>query len=82
MVQKLPSLYIDNLLDKDFEENGGYYMNATYSGYNVSVSSSEEGAAGEETVTFSVTAAIKGRESAYKVEKEDQPATEDADKAE
>ena len=83
MVQKLPSLYIDNLLDKDFAENGGYYMNATYTGYTLNGgTTNEDGSESKEEVTFSVEAAIKGRESAYKVEKEDQPATEDADKAE
>jgi type IV pilus assembly protein PilM len=77
MVQKLPSLYIDNLLDEGFEENKGYYMNATYGGYNVNISAEENGGAEEEKVTFSVTAAINGRESAYKPEGTDNADTEE-----
>ncbi|MDE6789588.1 MAG: pilus assembly protein PilM [Ruminococcus sp.] len=77
-VQKLPSLFIDNLTAEDYEGNKGYYYNATYSGYSVSIqeetieSEDEEGnrtsSKGDEieTVSFSVTVALNGRESAYK----------------
>ncbi len=77
-VQKLPSLFIDHLIDEDYEDNKGYYYNATYSGYSVSIqeetieSEDEEGnrtsSKGDEieTVSFSVTVALNGRESAYK----------------
>lgn len=78
MVQKLPSLFIDNLTDEAFAENNGYFNAASYSGYTVSIQQEqieredEDGnkttVAGneEETVTFSVTLTINGRESAYK----------------
>lgn len=78
MVQKLPSLFIDNLTDESFAENNGYFNAASYSGYTVSIQQEqieredEDGnkttVAGneEETVTFSVTLTINGRESAYK----------------
>ncbi len=73
MVQKLPSMYIDNLLDDDFSENKGYYENASYNGYTVTVVKDEAGNVEEdkETVSFSVALAINGRESAYKPEKKD-----------
>ena len=75
MVQKLPSLYIDNLLDESFSENKGYFANASYAGYTVSISDQDEvlgdtaAAAPEdgfESVNFQVTVALKERESAYK----------------
>ena len=80
MVQKLPSVFIDNLTDESFIENNGYYHSASYSGYTVSIQQEqieredEDGnkrtVAGKETetVTFSVTLTINGRESAYKPE--------------
>lgn len=84
-VQKLPSIFIDHLIDEEYEGNKGYYYNATYSGYSVSIqeetieSEDEEGnrtsSKGDEieTVSFSVTVALNGRESAYK------PAAEESD---
>ncbi|MDE6774848.1 MAG: hypothetical protein K2J37_00860, partial [Ruminococcus sp.] len=75
-VQKLPSLFVDNLLDEENADNKGYYGAASYSGYTV-VITSEEQTVGEgedartvkgpeeETVTFSTAVAINGRESAY-----------------
>lgn len=84
-VQKLPSLFIDHLIAEDYEDNKGYYYNATYSGYSVAIqeetieSEDEEGnrtsSKGDEieTVSFSVTVALNGRESAYK------PAAEESD---
>lgn len=93
-VQKLPSMFIDNLLDPKFNENKGYYENASYSGYSVTIIS-EEITVGEdedahtvkgdevETVEFSVTAAIKGRKSAYRPEEEntDEASNENTDEA-
>ncbi|MDE5765073.1 MAG: pilus assembly protein PilM [Ruminococcus sp.] len=75
-VQKLPSLFVDNLLDEENSDNKGYYGAASYSGYTV-VITSEERTVGEgedartvkgpeeETVTFSTAVALNGRESAY-----------------
>ncbi|MDO4863962.1 MAG: pilus assembly protein PilM [Ruminococcus sp.] len=73
MVQKLPSLYIDNLLDDGFSENMGIFENASYSGYTVSIEKDSENPddEGKESVAFSVSTAIKGRESAYKPEASD-----------
>ena len=74
MAQKLPSKFIDNLLDEDYNDNAGYYKTATYAGYNLNVPNAKElaeGASKEGTVTFSVSTAINGRESAYKPEKSD-----------
>ena len=81
MVQKLPSLYVDNLLDESYSDNKGYYENASYTGYTVVIDKDEDNSAdkGKETVTFSVTTALKGRESAYKPESKD---TAQEDKAE
>lgn len=76
-VQKLPSIFIDHLMDENYEGNKGYYHTATYSGYSVVITQEvieredEEGnrttSKGDEieTVTFSVTVAINGRKSAY-----------------
>lgn len=88
-VQKLPSCFIDNLVDESFSDNNGYYEAATYTGYNVTVTTEEvEGGEGEErpaaagketeTVSFTVTVAIKGRESAYNP---DESNADDADTA-
>ena len=73
MVQKLPSLFIDNLLDDGFSDNKGIFETATYSGYTVNIDkeSDESDDEGIETVSFSVSTAINGRESAYKPEKSD-----------
>ncbi len=73
MVQKLPSLYIDNLLDEDFSENHKYYETATYTGYTTNIVRDDSGEIDDdlETVSFSVSMAMKGRESAYKPEKSD-----------
>ena len=73
MVQKLPSLFIDNLLDEDFSENMGIFENASYSGYSVMIDKENDNPddKGNESVTFSVTTAISGRQSAYKPESSD-----------
>lgn len=73
MVQKLPSLFIDNLLDDGFGENKGIFENASYSGYTVTIikESDDSDDEGKESVSFSVTTAINGRESAYKPEASD-----------
>ena len=71
MVQKLPSLFIDNLVGKDYSDNKGYYHNASYSGYTVREAAKD--GSEEEKAEFSVTVAIEGRESAYKPEKTDKP---------
>ena len=90
MVQKLPSQYIDNLLDEGFAENKKYFANASYSGYTVTISDQEsvlgekDAAAPEdgfESVAFQVTVALKERESAYKPEKKDKPAADDTEEA-
>ncbi|MDE6519874.1 MAG: pilus assembly protein PilM [Ruminococcus sp.] len=77
MVQQLPSVFIDNLIAKNYDENSGYYNKATYSGYSVAITSEEIESQDEEgntvrtkgdekeTVSFSVTVAINGRQSAY-----------------
>ncbi len=77
-VQKLPSIFIDHLIDEGYSDNKGYYHTATYTGYTVSITAEtveSEDADGNrttskgdeiETATFSVTVAINGRESAYK----------------
>lgn len=77
-VQKLPSLFIDHLLDEGYEDNKGYYHTATYSGYSVTIaaetieSEDDEGnrvtSKGKEveTASFSVIVAINGRQSAYR----------------
>ncbi|MBR2282808.1 MAG: pilus assembly protein PilM [Ruminococcus sp.] len=41
LTQELPAQFVQNLLDEKFEENGGYFANATYSGYNVSIKETE-----------------------------------------
>ncbi len=40
-VQKLPSKFIDNLLDETYSDNGGFYAASSYTGYNVSVDKPE-----------------------------------------
>ncbi len=87
-VQKLPSMFIDNLLDESFAENKGYYAAASYSGYTVNIEK-EQIQIGEgedahtidgeetETVSFSVTAAINGRESAYHPSENDDETNEE-----
>ena len=80
MAQKLPSMFIDNLLDEDYSDNKGYYATASYTGYTLTKETKAEGEEGgneEGTVAFSVATAINGRESAYKPEKD-----EKSDKAE
>lgn len=71
MVQKLPSMYIDNILDEGYADNNGYYKNASYTGYSArrTEADPEKGIEEGVTVTFSVQIALDGRESAYKVEK-------------
>lgn len=78
-VQKLPSIYVDNILDEEYEDNQGYYANCSYDGYNVvMVEESEESEEKIETVTFNVTVALEGRESAYHPEEEAKSSDEDA----
>lgn len=85
-VQKLPSMFIDNLLEESYTDNGGFYGASSYTGYNVSIDKPEEtqtvtdedgnevqvsiGGNDEEkeTVTFTVSLALEGRESAYSPE--------------
>lgn len=86
-VQKLPSMFVDNLLDETYTENKGYYAAASYTGYNVAIEKEEihimdgdeehviDGDE-EEIVTFDVTVALNGRESAYHPEE-----TNDSDTA-
>lgn len=64
-VQKLPSMYIDNILSDEFDDNKGYYAKCSYSGYTVQKSSKKDAPEDEKTVSFAVTVAIEGRESAY-----------------
>ncbi len=66
-VQKLPSVFINNLVSEEYkEENKGYYNKASYSGYSVSkATEEEEGENKAETVSFSVVVAMEGRTSAY-----------------
>lgn len=85
MVQKLPAQYVADLLDESVEENGGFFENAAYSGYAVVITEDETVSSGEgeeattrtiaggETVTFTISVSLKGRESAYHPE-----ATDDA----
>ena len=77
MVQKLPSLFVDNLLEETYSDNKGYYEAASYGGYTVT-QSSEEGS-DDEKVSFQVTIAIKGRESAYKPERDDKKSEQKAE---
>lgn len=74
MVQKLPSMYIDNILDEGYADNNGYYKNASYTGYSArrTEADPEKGIEEGVTVTFSVQIALDGRESAYKVEKSEE----------
>lgn len=86
-VQKLPSMFIDNLLEESYTDNGGFYGASSYTGYNVSIDKPEDetqtvtdedgnevqvsiGGNDEEkeTVTFTVSLALEGRESAYSPE--------------
>jgi type IV pilus assembly protein PilM len=92
MSQKLPAQYVQDLLDKAVTENGGYYGNATYSGYVVSVETEtrkipgaegeaeQEVVVGEEAkVIFSVSVALNGEQSAYhpaEEKKSEEPAAE------
>ena len=39
MAQKLPGDYVENLLDKSVDENGGYFANASYEGYQLKIES-------------------------------------------
>ena len=77
LIEEVPAQFIMNLTDKNFKENKGYYANAAYSGYNVSVQTESQGegddASSEEKtiVTFNVSTAINGRESAYHPSNED-----------
>ncbi|MBP3248849.1 MAG: pilus assembly protein PilM [Ruminococcus sp.] len=77
LIEDVPAQFIMNLTDKNFKENKGYYANAAYSGYSVSVQTESQGegddASSEEKtiVTFNVSTAINGRESAYHPSNED-----------
>lgn len=93
-VQKLPSQFIDNLVADDYSDNKGYFANASYTGYTVTITSLDEGSGGDsdeegsarvssgaeiETVSFSVSVALEGNESAYKPdEAEETPAEDEA----
>ena len=50
MAQKLPGDYVENLLDKAVEENGGFFENAAYEGYKLSI----------ETITTEIPGASSG----------------------
>ena len=79
MVQKLPSMFIDNLLSDDYNDNNGYYANASYTGYTLKIPSQkaiEEGENENGTVTFTAQVALEGRESAYKPEAKDKEKAE------
>ncbi len=69
-VQKLPSVYVDNVQTEAFSENKGYYAKCSYDGYSVSKSSNKDAGEDEKVVAFSVTVAIEGRTSAYHPEPE------------
>ena len=69
-VQKLPSIYVDNVQDKAFTDNNGYYAKCSYDGYVVTDVKKEGAANPEKIVSFSVTVAIEGRTSAYHPEPE------------
>ena len=77
LIEDVPAQFIMNLTDKNFKENKGYYANAAYTGYNVSVQTESNGegddASSEEKtiVSFNVSTAINGRESAYHPSNED-----------
>jgi len=77
LIEDVPAQFIMNLTDKNFKENKGYYANAAYAGYSVSVQTESQGegddASSEEktVVTFNVSTAINGRESAYHPSNED-----------
>ena len=77
LIEDVPAQFIMNLTDKNFKENKGYYANAAYTGYNVTVQTESQGegedASGEEKtiVSFNVSTAINGRESAYHPSNED-----------
>ena len=77
LIEDVPAQFIMNLTDKNFKENKGYYANAAYTGYNVSVQTESQGegddASSEEKtiVSFNVSTAINGRESAYHPSNED-----------
>ncbi|MBP8594872.1 MAG: pilus assembly protein PilM [Ruminococcus sp.] len=77
IIEDVPAQFIMNLTDKNFKENKGYYANAAYAGYSVSVQTESQGegddASSEEktVVTFNVSTAINGRESAYHPSNED-----------
>jgi hypothetical protein len=58
-------MYIDNILSDEFDDNKGYYAKCSYSGYTVQKSSKKDAPEDEKVVSFAVTVAIEGRESAY-----------------
>ncbi len=78
MAQKLPGDFVENLLDAGVAENKGYFINAGYAGYAVSIETKETQVGGgddeeggrtvkEENsyAAFEVVVALKGRQSAY-----------------
>ncbi|MBO5344066.1 MAG: pilus assembly protein PilM [Ruminococcus sp.] len=78
-VQKLPSIYVDNLLDELFTDNNGYYANGTYDGYTVQlVQENKDSDEKVEKVRFNVSVALDGRQSAYHPEEEAESSDEDA----
>jgi type IV pilus assembly protein PilM len=77
-VQKLPSIYIDNICDEEYEDNKGYYGAASYEGYKVlRVEEVEDSGELVEYVEFNVAVGLEGRESAYHPE-ETESSDEDA----
>lgn len=77
-VQKLPSIYIDNIRDEAYEDNQGFYGAASYEGYKVvRVEVAEGSDEKEEYVQFNVAVGLEGRESAYHPE-ETESSDEDA----
>jgi type IV pilus assembly protein PilM len=64
-VQKLPSMYVDNIQEPSYTDNKGYFEKCSYTGYTVDTSVEEGQAEEEKVVNFAVSVAIKGRKSAY-----------------
>lgn len=64
-VQKLPSMYVDNIQDPSYTDNKGYFEKCSYTGYTVETITEEGQTEGEKFAKFAVSVAIKGRKSAY-----------------
>ena len=71
IVEQFPAQFITNLISESYKDNKGYYVTASYTGYKVYTqvenAGGDEEAPGEEKtkVSFNVSTAIKGRQSAY-----------------